>query len=226
MAEESFMLVSLKEENAKKLAQVISNDTCRKILEFLAKNKATETELSEKLNIPISTVHYNLEQLLKSKLVEANEFHYSKKGKEVIHYSLANKYIIIAPKEDACLLKKLKEILPAAIIGFVSSAMLYFYSMFSYSKNLALAGKSGIRDGTEALKNSIPAAEAGEAIQSTGLDSAKVMQESFKEAVINKTIPQTQFLYNDIAFWFFLGVFVTVSGYIIWNIVKNKFKKQ
>jgi len=66
MTEESFMLVSLKESKAKKLAEVIGNDTCRKILDFLASKKsATETEISKDLNIPISTVHYNLKHLLK-----------------------------------------------------------------------------------------------------------------------------------------------------------------
>jgi predicted transcriptional regulator len=67
MADESFLLVNLKEDKSKKLAQVLSNESCRKILEFLTQNKsATETEISEKLNIPLSTVHYNLKHLSKT----------------------------------------------------------------------------------------------------------------------------------------------------------------
>jgi len=34
--DEKFLLVSLNEDKAKKLAQIISNDTCRKIIDFLA----------------------------------------------------------------------------------------------------------------------------------------------------------------------------------------------
>ena len=99
MAKKSFLLVSLKENKAKELAQAIANESCRKILDYLAdKEDATETEISSKLNIPISTVHYNLKQLLAGSLVVVDEFHYSEKGKEVNHYKLANKYIIIAPK--------------------------------------------------------------------------------------------------------------------------------
>ena len=92
MAKDKFILVSLKEEESKKLAQIISNDTSRKILDFLAEKEATESEIASKLDIPISTVHYNLQALVKGSLVEADEYHYSKKGKEVLHYKLANKY--------------------------------------------------------------------------------------------------------------------------------------
>jgi len=116
MGKEKFLLVSLKESQAKQLAQAISNETCRKILDYLAEKEATETELAEKLQIPISTVHYNLQQLQKGNLVVSEEYHYSKKGKEVNHYKLANKYIIIAPKSTYGIKEKLKTILPVALI--------------------------------------------------------------------------------------------------------------
>ncbi|MBI3034117.1 hypothetical protein HYY72_03075 [Candidatus Woesearchaeota archaeon] len=54
--ENTFLLLSLEEEKAKKLATVISNEVCRRLLDCLAKKEATETELSRELNIPISTI--------------------------------------------------------------------------------------------------------------------------------------------------------------------------
>jgi DNA-binding transcriptional ArsR family regulator len=127
--EETFIMVSLKESKAKKLAQVISSETCRKILDHLAKKKATETELAKELDIPISTVHYNLRHLLASKLVEADEFHYSEKGKEVNHYSLANKYVIITPKEPSeSFREKLKSLIPAISVIGLATLILYFFS--------------------------------------------------------------------------------------------------
>lgn len=126
MTKESFMLVSLKEQKAKKLAQVISNPTCRKILDYLATKEATETEISKALNIPISTVHYNLTQLKESKLVEVEEFHYSEKGKEVDHYKLANKYIIISPKESSNFIEKLKTLIPTTLILVASIGIWQF----------------------------------------------------------------------------------------------------
>jgi len=117
MAKETFMLVSLKEDKAQKLAQVISNPTCRKILDHLALKEVSETDIAKELNIPLSTVHYNLSQLKESKLVETEEFHYSKKGKEILHYKLANKYIIIAPKDaSSSFLESLKTLIPVTTI--------------------------------------------------------------------------------------------------------------
>ena len=86
MAKEKFLLLSLSESKTKELAQAVSNDTCRKILDYLADKEASESELASKLDIPISTVHYNLQQLQKGGLVVVEEYHYSEKGKEVNHY--------------------------------------------------------------------------------------------------------------------------------------------
>ena len=116
MAKESFVLVSLKEDKARKLAKVLHNESCRKILEYLTSKEATETEIAKKLQIPISTVHYNLTQLSESGLVIVEEFHYSSKGREVNHYKLANKYIIIAPKSTFGIKEKLKSVLPVALL--------------------------------------------------------------------------------------------------------------
>ena len=53
MAKQSFLLVSLQEDKAKKLAQVVSNESCRKILDYLAEKESTETELAKNLQLPI-----------------------------------------------------------------------------------------------------------------------------------------------------------------------------
>lgn len=117
MAKKSLLLVSLEESEAKHLANVLSNDNCRKIIDYLSSNNSrTSTEISENLGIPLPTVHYNLQQLLKAKIVNSQEFHYSKKGREVSHYSLANKYVIFSPKPVKGLKEKLKELLPAVLI--------------------------------------------------------------------------------------------------------------
>src|SRR3989339_352498 len=130
MAKQSFLLVSLQEDKAKKLAQVVTNDSCRKILDYLADKEATETDLAEKLGLPMSTVHYNLSQLVGTGLIIADEFHYSKKGKEVNHYKLANKYIIIAPKSTFGIKEKLKSILPVALLALAGAGFIQLYTKF------------------------------------------------------------------------------------------------
>lgn len=135
--DEKFLLVSLEESKAKKLAEVMSNDTCRKILDFLATNEGTESEISKALKIPLSTVHYNIKHLVEANLAVSDEFHYSEKGKEVQHYRLANKYIVIAPKNQSNVLERLKSLLPAALIVFSLGAileLLYFFNGLSFSR--------------------------------------------------------------------------------------------
>ncbi len=97
--EEKYILVSLEEDKAKDLANVISNKTSRKILEYLStKDEVSETDISKELRLPLSTVHYNLQQLKKSNLVEAKHFIYSEKGKKIGLYRVVKKFIVIAPK--------------------------------------------------------------------------------------------------------------------------------
>src|SRR3989338_6711280 len=131
MAKQSFLLVSLKEEKARELAQVISNDSCRRILDYLSEREdSTESELAQKLNVPISTVHYNLQHLMKAGIVTVEEFHYSEKGKEVNHYKLANKYIIIAPKTTYGIKEKLKAIFPVSLLALIGAGFIQLYTKY------------------------------------------------------------------------------------------------
>ena len=118
MARKNLLLLSLGDSRIKGISNVIGNESCRKILDYLSDKESTESELAKNLGIPISTVHYNLDQLMKSGLIISEEFHYSKKGREVDHFKLANKYIIIAPKNTKFtgITQKLKNILPVALI--------------------------------------------------------------------------------------------------------------
>jgi predicted transcriptional regulator len=133
----SFILLSLDEKRLKK------------ILDHLAeKGSATETEISNSLALPISTVHYNLKNLVESTLVSANEFHYSEKGKEVIHYSLSNKYIVIAPKGDEKTESEIRSTLFATAVVALGAAAIWFLpkirgSFASNSKMLYAAESAG-----------------------------------------------------------------------------------
>ena len=91
---QNFLLVDLNEKKTKKLAETITSDTSRKILNHLADKDDSEKNISTSMKIPISTVHYHLQKLQEAGLVTVEEFHYSEKGRVINHYKLANKYII------------------------------------------------------------------------------------------------------------------------------------
>ena len=132
MPKQNFLLVSLEEEQSKQLAEVLSNPTSRKIIDYLSeKEEATESEISKVLTVPLSTIHYNLQKLKEAQLVHAEEFHYSKKGREVDHYKLANKYVIITPKPVKGIKSALRSILPVSLIVLGIAAIIELAQNFT-----------------------------------------------------------------------------------------------
>lgn len=165
---EKFLLVSLEESQAQQLAEVISNPTCRKILNFLTeKDYATESKISEELNLPLSTVHYNLSKMKEGHLVEVKEFHYSPKGREVDHYQLANKYIIISPKKVSGIRQKLRSILPAGLVVVGLSVIVGLIE--SMSKGLFAAKTMSIEAAPQALMENAPMVAAKVAEKTTAI---------------------------------------------------------
>ena len=48
----------------KKITQILSNGTSLKILELLGEKGMSASDIAEKLNLPLTTVKYNLDSLL------------------------------------------------------------------------------------------------------------------------------------------------------------------
>ncbi len=124
-----FDLIDFGEDKAKDIAEIMSNKTSRKIIDYLKEKEATETEISEKLNTALSTIHYNLQKLVKAGLVDIKNFYWSSKGNKVHIYKATNKTFIITPKRSVYLENKLKMILPMIIIAslLVILSILFFY---------------------------------------------------------------------------------------------------
>ncbi|MBU1198493.1 MAG: helix-turn-helix domain-containing protein [Nanoarchaeota archaeon] len=241
MAEDPFLLVSLEESESKELAKVISNKTARKILDFMSKKEsATETDIAKQMKVPLSTVHYNLQALLKANLVMAEEFHYSEKGKEVLHYSLANKIIIIAPKKTSreTFMQKLKGILPIGLIALATAGVLKIFSsfglrtgkMYAAAPSLAAFSNDAAVKTAEVAEESIAAfgAEAaragGEAAvraAPTALDMAANASQNLTQPIVEpvvKTVIQTVTVPAEpnIALWFLIGAAFVIILLVIW----------
>ena len=117
---DTLLLLDLNNELIDNIAEVMSNKTCRAILNSLADHAKTETEISEELGLPISTVHYNIQKLVKSGLVDSKEFHYSSKGREVNHYELSKSYVVISPRPKDKIKGLFKRLLTSIIIGVLT----------------------------------------------------------------------------------------------------------
>ena len=219
---DTFMLVSLQESQAKQLATVLANDKSRLILDYLAKHsKATESSLAKKLRIPLSTVHYNLQQLVKGRLVTAEEFHYSRKGREVNHYSLANKYIIIAPKPIWNLREKLAQVLPMVTVA----GGIAFWIQQKFGTILAPA----LQAMPEAAKVAPQAAqviqEAAQAAPQAAYDAfqmADVESLSAAPAMIQETVTQPALQSVPIGWYFFAGFLLAIVFYLAYDYYKTR----
>lgn len=201
----NFLLLSLDDDKAKKIANAINNTSCKKILDFLAENEATETEISEKLKMPISSVHYNLKQLMDAKLITWDKYHYSEKGKEVKHYTVANKYIVIAPKgESAGLAEKLKSILPTGLIVLLGAA---FVHIFSSPKE------------TLSMSNQV-APDMARGVGIMAEEATSFGAQNAPEAVMIATEQQSlwQSIISNYAFWFLFGALFAL--FVFWAVKK------
>jgi DNA-binding transcriptional ArsR family regulator len=241
MSHEKFVLVSLQEDKAKKLAQVITNDSCRKILDYLSEKSATESQLAKLLGLPISTVHYNLKQLLDGGLVTADEFHYSEKGKEVLHYKLANKYIIIAPRTVYGIKEKLKSILPvilmvAAAAGFIQLFISRYIKMpaitiLQATKQTVM--RETIVGATDAAREAAPmlAAGAGEMAKAAAPGAANeslsqivniTTEQILRPEVTSSVISTSGSIFSSITLWFLIGAITALAAYLVADYLRGK----
>lgn len=219
MPEDPFLLVSLEESESKELAKVISNKTSRKILDLLSKKDATETQIAKQLKLPLSTVHYNLQHLHKANLVKVDEFHYSEKGKEVNHYALANKLIIIAPKKTSrdTFVKKLKGILPVGLIALATAGVIKLITMFKpgstrFMAAAPLAAEKGVEEA------GVLVGERGADLIAEGAGAVGNVTPSTLPAAesVEPVIQVIQAPEPNIALWFLLGAVFVLILLIIW----------
>ena len=122
---EKYLMLSLEDEQSKYIAEVLGNETCKKILKFLAEKEASESEIAQALKMNLNTVEYNLNKLIKVGFIEkSKKFFWSQKGKKIDVYKLANKSILISPKKSLA-----KSIIPVAIISGILAYIISFFSI-------------------------------------------------------------------------------------------------
>ncbi|MEA2076370.1 MAG: winged helix-turn-helix domain-containing protein [Euryarchaeota archaeon] len=120
--DEKLLILPLNDKNSKKLSQIISNDTARNILEAIASQSLSASQIAEKLGIPLSTVQYNLDKLSDAGLVKVERTKYSEKGKEVKIYAPQRKFVVIVPektnrKDVIATLKRYLAMIAFAVVG-------------------------------------------------------------------------------------------------------------
>ncbi len=118
---EKLLILPLGEES-RKITQVISNDTARHIIELLADAPLSASDIAQRLQAPLTTIAYNLENLESVGLVKVERIKYSEKGREVKIYAPVRKLIVVVPEKTdrrsvADLLRKYLGVILAAVLA-------------------------------------------------------------------------------------------------------------
>lgn len=121
MADDDKLLVVPLGAESKAITQTISNETAMQILEVLADGPISTSAIAKKLDIPLTTVQYNIEKLIDAGLAKVEKTKYSEKGREVKLYSPAKRFIVLVPEKSSGqavidALKKYLVLLPIAAI--------------------------------------------------------------------------------------------------------------
>ena len=129
--DEKLLILPLNDKNSKKISQIISNDTARNILEAIASQPLSASEIAEKLSIPLTTVQYNLERLNDAGLAKVERTKYSKKMKNMKIYAPQRKFVVIVPEKTdrKNVIAALKRYLTVIFFAVVGSGMIEFLTM-------------------------------------------------------------------------------------------------
>lgn len=193
-----YINIDLDDERIKDLADVISNKTSKKIIDYLVDHESSETQISVDLKLPANTVNYNIKKLLQAGLIEkSKKWNWSVKGKKIPYYVIADKKIVISPKP----LGNVKQMFLSLVATGFAALGIKYYTEQQFATRVALetsdnVGKVAVDAGNLGMTDAI----------SAGSD---VMAEATTE-----TVMQTAQM-PELWIWFLLGAVVLLVVYSI-----------
>ena len=139
MANKKYVMLDMNDPRMNDLADMLSNKTSKKIIEFIADKEASESEIANELKLPANTVNYNIKKLLEVGLVErTGNFFWSVKGRKILKYRAANKKIVISPRSFG----NVKQVLGTLGISVIMTYALKVYYDNYLVKNLVKSSQT------------------------------------------------------------------------------------
>ncbi|WP_462273658.1 ArsR/SmtB family transcription factor [Methanohalophilus sp.] len=212
-------------EDSRKITQTLSNEKSLKILELLARQPMSATSIAEELDMPLTTIKYNLDGLLESELIEVKETKWSRKGREIKIYEPMQKMIVVVPggnKTDrSSILGMLRKYVAMA------GAALFAALGIEYLRDFEPLGQT-TPPVSPAVMSEMPAGNtsndtalfAGQAPANATTEAARTAGETAGAADTSSLISAD--LLSHIGVWFFFGCLFIITVLVLWEIYNRK----
>jgi DNA-binding transcriptional ArsR family regulator len=162
------------DERAQKIAKAMGSQTASDILQILGDGPRSLTDITERLNIPMNTAKYHIENLLEAGLITVDQTKYSIKGREVKIYTLTNQLLVVAPRQSNVRSLLLKY---ASLFGIVAVASVLISALSP------IFGPGSLIRGSINSVNAAPEV----ALQQDGGTAAKAIAESMAQNATTNT---------------------------------------
>ncbi len=205
----SSIMIDLDDVRSERIAEVLSNKTSKKVLQALAEGEKSASDIATQLKIPLNTVTYNLKKLDEAGLIErAKGFFWSSKGKKMELYKVANKKIVIMPKQ------MVKGVLPVVVFAGLAAVGIKLWTSAKIQSGEMV--RSFARDeGVLSITQEAGDAAAGVAAPKAMADASQGVAGLCSNEVV-LSIAQSAWL------WFLVGAFSALLVYLIWNFTRRK----
>jgi DNA-binding transcriptional ArsR family regulator len=220
----SSIVIDIDDPRSGAIAEVMSNKTSKKILSMLAEGEMSSSELAEKLDLPLNTVTYNVEKLVKAELVEkSSRIFWSSRGRKMEIYRVSNRRIIISPK------KIVKGILPALLVTLLISAAILLYQVQNRSFETQDLNQYSLQSSYDSetaggvVASGAPAAQSESAAPAEALKAgASAPNQARSEAASEKSLlEKLQEAPNSWA-WYLIGGMSALVIVLLWRMFKDE----
>lgn len=211
MTEEGVLVLEPGDERAKKIGKAMASETASDLLSALSEDELTLSELSERLGQPITTLKYQIENLLDAGLVDIVRTRYSEKGRVVKVYGVRQQVVIMSPGKANLRDLLLKYTSLFALIICATLVLLALAPTFTFlPDNGQLSGAGTASDDARALVMTFSAEEAEAGADAQKDRSVSTPAPAPVAAAIAKEYTPPVIAPNILAVTFFTGGFVVI----------------
>jgi DNA-binding transcriptional ArsR family regulator len=212
-------------EDSRKITQALSNEKSLKILELLARQPMSATSIAEELDMPLTTIKYNLDGLLESELIQVKETKWSRKGREIKMYEPMQKMIVVVPgssKTDRSsilgMLRKYVAMAEAAL--FAALGIEYLRDFEPLGQTMPPVVPAVMSEMPDSNTSNDTALFAAEAPTNATTEAARAAGETAGAADTSSLISAD--LLSHIGVWFFFGCLFIIAVLALWEIYNRK----